>query len=147
MKNQICIAAIFSFAFSGSAFGQTYSGLTPRSDFQARASVTLPFGGEGRSVKSKPQFSLGLRSGTTGRRHHPEWMFKEAQIREVKIGLTLEARPSFLMNEQVLFVPDALHADETEKSGSLDTYDKTVLTVIGASLAVIAGSIIILADE
>ena len=115
---------------------------------EARVSVTIPFGGDNKKAQSKPQLSLGLRQ-ETARLKTQDWAmrndFESKNFKELKLSLTLESSPKLMMNGQLLsFNADAPAAAGT--ANALDTYDKTVLTVIGASLAVIAGSIIILSD-
>ena len=112
---------------------------------EARVGVTIPFGGDHKTAQSKPQFALGLRQETVRPKTH-DWAMRPAieqtDFRELKLSLTMEASPALLMNDQVLnFQTDALAADDT--LNALDTYDKSVLTVIGVSLAVIAGVIVI----
>ena len=110
---------------------------------EARLGVTIPFGGDHRKAQSKPQFAIGLRQETFRPKTH-DWAmrpaFEETHVRELKLSLTLEATPTLLMNNQAL----NLGKDAPGTANALDTYDKTVLTVIGVSLAIIAGSIIIL---
>lgn len=115
---------------------------------EARVGITIPFGEDNRKAQSKPQFALGLRQETSRPGAH-DWAmrpsFEETNARELKLSLTLEAAPTLLMNDQVLnFEKDASSSGTVN---ALDKYDKTVLTVIGASLVVIAGSIIILSDN
>lgn len=116
---------------------------------EARIGLTVPFGGDYKKVAGKPQLAFDLRSD--GPRSNPQdWVLRAnaepRDFRKVKLALTLEPEPSFLLNDQVVRLGDNdLSPDGT--LNALDTYDKTVLTVIGVSLAVIAGSIIIISDD
>ena len=145
----ICLIGIST----STAQAQMSSAFTDDTSFQARATVTIPFGGHHKSADSKPQLAFGLRS-ETARANLSDWALRPSsealEVRELNLALTLEESPTFLLNDQILLSTDRLAAkdDGTEKEskGALDTYDKTVLTVIGVSLAVIAGSIIILSE-
>jgi len=121
------------------------------SDIQARATVTLPFGAQDKSVKHAPRLSLGLRSETQTALSDADWVRADrAEVREVNLGFALDGSSAVLINDQLLWAPDAFYADEPSPEpkprGGLDTYDKSVLTVIAVSLTVIGGSILILAD-
>ena len=142
------ILGLITLGFSAAAQAQVSPDFTATDSFQARATITIPFGGDRKKAQSKPQFALGLRS-ETARPNVSDWAlrpsFDAVDVREFKLGLTFEDRPTILLNDQVLPLGDALSVNAGQ-AGALDKYDKTVLTVIGVSLAVIAGSIIILAD-
>lgn len=123
---------------------------------QGRVSVVIPFGDIGasqkRTAKYAPKLSFGLRHEQR-RLSHPDWLLRtqsEAfETRDVNFSLTLGESRAVLLNDQILFQPDILMADDKDskdKSGGLDSYDKTVLTVIGVSLVVIAGTIIAISD-
>ena len=149
----------------GVVFGLMYLGLASTaqaqispdfmntSSVEARASITIPFGGDRKSKQAKPQFALGLRSETPRSNNfasnHLDWAlrspFNAVERREVKLAFTLEDKPAMLLNDQVILSEGQLYAKD-DNSGTLDTYDKTVLTVIGVSLVVIAGTIIIISD-
>lgn len=108
---------------------------------EARVGITIPFGGDHRKAQSKPQFVLGLRQ-ETARPRQRDWALRPAteaaNLREFKLSLTMESAPMLLLNDQVMdFGAEAAAAKGTVKA--LDTYDKTVLTVIAVSLAVIGG--------
>ena len=138
------------FGLSAEAYAQSsdYEALRFGQSFEARVGVTIPFGGDYGKAHSKPQFALGLRQ-ETARSKSFDWAlrpgFEVTPVRELKLSMTMEKSPSLLLNDQLLnFDEDVLAANGT--ANALDKYDKTVLTVIGVSLAVIAGTIIIIAD-
>lgn len=147
---KLCVFALCTFGFSSPSYAQSSDYETARFEqsVQARIGVSIPFGGDYKKAHSKPQFALGLRH-EAARPYSHDWamrsVFEQRDVREFKLALTMEAKPSFLMNDQVLNFGDESLAPEGTLN-ALDPYDKTVLTVIGVSLAVIAGSIIILAD-
>lgn len=125
-------------------------------DLQGRVSVVIPFGdiaeSQKQSAKYAPKLAFGLRHEQR-RTDQPDWMLRSQaeafEAREVNFSLTFGESRAVLLNDKILFQPEILRAgdeDNQEESGSLDTYDKTVLTVIGVSLAVIAGTIVIVAE-
>ena len=74
---------------------------------------------------------------------HPK---KGQETRKLKLALTFKRTPSLLLNNQLL----SFNGENALPEGSLnalDTYDKAILGVIGVSLVVIAGSIIIFAED
>lgn len=116
---------------------------------EARIGLSIPFGGNYKNAASKPQFALSLRSENS-RNLRQDWPLRPpASMREVpelKIALTAERAPSLLFNDQFLMnFGEDVHADD-ERLGALDKYDKVILGVIGISLAVIATSIIVIAE-
>ncbi len=134
--------------FATPAQAQMSAAFTQDSDLQARATFTIPFGGDSQKSTSKPQLSLGFRSETV-RPGVSDWAlrptYESVDIREFKLSLTVEDTPTLLLNDQALMFGDQFSAKDGKKSG-LDTYDKTVLTVIAGSLAVIVGVIAVTAD-
>lgn len=148
---KIISGAVFGFitlGLSTAVQAQVSPNFTTTDSIQARATLTIPFGGDKKTAKGKPQFALGLRS-ETARANVSDWAlrpsFEAVDVREFKLALTLDDTPSVLLNDQLLSFEDRLSANSGQV-GALDSYDKTVLTVIGVSLAVIAGSIIIISD-
>ena len=141
------LLGVLCFGLSAPSQAQV-NAFTEANSLQARATITIPFGGDKKTAKSQPQFALGLRS-ETARPNISDWAlrpsFDVVDVREFKLALTLDDTPSVLLNNQILTFDDELFA-KPGQAGALDNYDKTVLTVIGVSLAVIAGSIIILSD-
>jgi len=116
---------------------------------EARIGMKIPIGGDYKKANTKPQIALGLRSeGFRGR--SGDWALRAntpwRETREFKLALTLEPAPSLLLNDQVLSLGNKVIVPDG-KLNAMDTYDKTVLTVIGVSLAVIAGTLIIVADD
>lgn len=145
----IMTAAISLTAFVAMpAQAQMSTAFAQDSDLQARATVTIPFGGNGRTSASKPQLALGFRSETV-RPGAADWAlrptYESVDAREFKLSLTIEDTPTLLLNDQALTFGDQLSAKDDQRSG-LDTYDKTVLTVIAGSLAIIVGVIAVTAD-
>ena len=135
------------FGLSAEAYAQSsdYESLRFGQSVEARVGLTIPFGGDYGKAHSKPQFALGLRQ-EIARPKSFDWAlrpgFEVTPVRELKLSMTMEKSPSLLLNDQLLnFEGDALAANGT--ADALDNYDKTVLTVIGVSLVVIAGSILI----
>ena len=151
MKRTLIITAGFCICgISAPSYAQSsdYENMVRGSSMQARIGVMVPFGGNYKKAQSKPQLSLGLRTKTSRSELH-DWGLRPAAApydeKELKLALTMEATPRFLMNDQHLKFGDKPLASEGTLNG-LDGYDKTVLTVIGVSLAVIAGSIIIISE-
>jgi len=142
------VLAVFGFGFSSAAQAQISPNFTAADSFQARATLTIPFGGDKKTANAKPQFAVGLRR-ETARSNVSDWglrpSFEAMDVREFKLALTLDETPSVLLNDQLFTFGDELSAN-AEQAGALDNYDKSVLTIIGVSLAVIAGSIIIISD-
>lgn len=141
----LCMCGISAPSYAQSS---DYETMIKGQSMEARIGVTIPFGGDYKKAQSKPQFALGLRTQTTRPERH-DWALRPAaaqhDVRELKLALTLEAPPRFLMNDQHLnFRDKPLESEST--LNALDGYDKTVLTVIGVSLSVIAGSIIIISE-
>ena len=137
----LCLSGLSAPAYAQSGgydaaqFGQTV---------EARIGVSLPFGGDYKKANAKPQLAFGLRS------EQRDWALPSLRqpqdTREIKLALTLEAEPNLLLNDQLMqFGGDGFTTDGARHA--MDSYDKTILTVIGVSLAVIAGSIIIIADD
>jgi len=129
---------------------------TDRYDLQGRVSVVIPFDNIGASLKSPAKYAPKLSFGV---RHEQsvtaqtDWMLhpraEAFERRDINFSLTFGESRAVMLNDQILFQPDILMRNENRhqaKSGGLDTYDKTVLTVIGVSLAVIAGTIIAVTD-
>ena len=138
------------FGLSAEAYAQSsdYESLRFGQSVEARVGLTIPFGGSHKKAHSKPQFALGLRQEFAGPKSY-DWAlrpsFEDTPVRELKLSMTMEKSPTLLLNDQLLnFDEDVLAANGT--ANALDKYDKTVLTVIGVSLVVIAGSIIIISD-
>ena len=138
------------FGLSAEAYAQSsdYESLRFGQSVEARVGLTIPFGGSHKKANAKPQLALGLRSEHPRNFQH-DWALRSLseprEIREVKLALTLDSSRSFLLNDQPLRFEEESFQLEGQ-TNALDTYDKTVLTVIGVSLAVIAGTIIIIAD-
>lgn len=147
---RLCVFALCTFGFSSPIYAQSSNYETTRfkNSVEARIGVSIPFGGDHKKAHSKPQFALGLRH-ETARSYSHDWAMRTVSeprdVREFKLALTMETKPSFLLNDQVLNFGDESLAPEGTLN-ALDSYDKTVLTVIGVSLVVIAGSIIIISD-
>lgn len=152
MKLKLTLAAaICAGAISASAAqAQMGPAFTDANNLQARATLTIPFGGDSKGSDAKPQLALGFRSESL-RPNISDWALRPSaevyEVREFKLALTIEDTPALLMNDQVLMIGDQLSAKEEDKaSGGMDTYDKTVLTVIAGSLAVIVGVIAVTAS-
>jgi len=152
MKRQFIVwGGILLFGTSAPAFGQSsnYELESLRPSVEARLGINIPFGGNFKKAKDKPQISLGLR-GKTLRKSQHDWTLRPLSgsqfSREVKLALTLEDTPALLLNDQHLSFEEGSYSPDGTLN-ALDTYDKTVLTIIGVSVAVIAGSIIIVSDD
>ena len=151
LTSNLYLLVLCTFGLSSPSYAQSSDYVTARfnQSVEARIGISIPFGGTHKKANSKPQFALGLRH-ETARPYNHDWAMRsvseQRDVREFKLALTMEAKPSFLMNDQVLHFGDDESLASEGTLNALDTYDKTVLTVIGASLAVIAGSIIILSD-
>ena len=116
---------------------------------EARIGILLPFGGNHKKANTKPQLALSLR-GEGPRHHRGAWTIsspeKGQEVRKLKLALTFERTPSLLLNDQLLSFSEDRPLPEGGLN-ALDTYDKAILGVIGVSLVVIAGSIIVFAED
>lgn len=115
---------------------------------EARLGVVIPFGGDYKKPKTKPQLAFNLRSERP-RNSQSDWALRpfteEGEVREFKLAVTFERAPNLLLNNQLVSFGDSRQAPD-DRLNALDTYDKTILGVIGVSLVVIAGSIIAFAE-
>ena len=143
-------ASLCLMGLSAPAFGQSvgYDSAQYGQSIEARIGLMVPFGGDYKKTETKPQLAFNLRSEPP--RNSPrDWALRpfaeEGDVREFKLAVTFEREPNLLLNNQVLSFGDVRQAPD-DRLNALDTYDKTILGVIGVSLVVIAGSIIVFAE-
>jgi len=148
MKRILILSAAIAGFCASPAQAQLGPDSYPGLDTQLRASVSIPFGTKTGSQTTAPKLALSVRQET---RNATDWMRRDTQA-EMSFGLSLDRSLTFSLNDAPLHsFGETLYAqDETPdsdgKDPGLDGYDKTVLTVIGGSLTVIAVSILLLAD-
>jgi len=113
---------------------------------EARMGLTIPFGGDQKKAHSKPQLMIGLRHDYS-QIPIQDWIIRPttdvSNVKEFNLSLTLDSHPTLLINNDV-FDFGIKPLEENYAASALDTYDKSVLTVIGVSLVVIASSILVL---
>ena len=105
---------------------------------EARATFTIPFGGQSSSQKEKPRLEFGIRQYRNQTRH--DWVLNSVGVREFnerdhpnfiesKIGFTLSNETAFLINGQEM--------DIHRKELGLSTGEKIAIGVGAAAVVVV----------
>ena len=108
-------------------------------NMEARIGVTIPFGGDGKSTKRKPQLEfIGRRSGSNQR--SIDWAMKPEHDRnefvETRLALTLTDTPELRLNDHPLY---SFETDSAEVSDGVKTAGKVAL---GAGLITLAAAVV-----
>lgn len=106
-----------------------------RQGAEARVSFTIPLGHSSDKLKTAPRLNLGVRNYTQSSSSSTDWMFSDRQsYRDVNLGLTLEATPKLMMNDQLLVLAN----DEQANIGTAGKIGLGVAAVVVLGVAVLA---------
>ena len=142
MKHILILSAgLCLFGLAGPAHAQTsdYENAIMGQSMEARIGVTIPFGGDGKSKKSKPQLAL------IGRRTQPDrasidWAMKPGLVQnnyvETRLALTLTEQPELRLNGQAIY---DFGDEQADVSDGVKTAGKVAL---GTGLVVLAAAVV-----
>lgn len=137
------MAVIFALTAQSTVQAQTSdfdNAFAPRGA-EARVSLTIPFGGDTKRAKSKPQLALVGRQYQSNRQSI-DWAVKSsahaAEFTETRLALTLSAQPELRFNDQLIYAPAA---EQEELSDEVKTAGKFAL---GAGLITLAAVVVFL---
>ena len=114
-------------------------------DVQVRASITIPFGGQQKPVKTKPRLEFGIHNyhisprSTLGQGWSPRDIFLDDTPAKMQFGMTLSTQPQLLLNG----VPYTLSGTNIENVNGVGPITKGVGIGVAASL-VFLGALAIL---
>ena len=151
MKHTLIITAglcVASLALPCHAQSSNYENAILGQSMEARVGITIPFGGDGKSKKSKPQLTL-IGRRTQSNRSSIDWAMKPSfgknDYVETRLALTLSGDPELRFNDQAIYHFDTEQAD---LSDGVKTAGKVAL---GAGLVVltvvVVGVVVILTAD
>lgn len=140
--NLILMTGLCIFGFAGPSYAQMsdYENSLIGQSMEARVGVTIPFGGDGKSKKSKPQIDFMTRR-TQSDRTSVDWAMKPGLVRndyvETRMSLTLSAEPELRLNGQEIY---DFGGEQADVSDGVKTAGKVAL---GAGLVVLAAAVVL----
>jgi hypothetical protein len=131
-----CVAAL---AVPSHAQISDYENAILGQNIEARVGVTIPFGGDGKSIKSKPELALiGRRINSD--RASIDWAtktdFVQSDYVETRLAVTLSAEPELRLNNRSFY---QFETQQTDVSDGVKTAGKVAL---GAGLVVLAAAVV-----
>ena len=133
----LCFAATAQAQFSefGSGFDRAYA---PQAT-EGRIRFSIPLGESQNRSKTKPRLDFAIRdyNQSSGRRN--DWMranpnpFNQTEYSETRLGFTLESKPQWMLNDQLLQLPQNVDRVNIGTAGK-----------VGVGIAAVVGTVVII---
>lgn len=133
----LCIGAI---AAPADAQSSDFERAMSNPSMEARIGLTITFGGDGKSSRSKPQLALMARRSQP-RHASIDWAmksgFQDTDFIETRLALTLSEQPELRLNDQ------AIYQFETESAEVSDEVKTAGKVALGAGLITLAAAVVV----